>query len=56
LVVNEQGQQRQRYIPAGLEGAVRAGLAEHRRLQQIVARLTQINLELLRRPAGEASA
>lgn len=55
LVVYEEGRQRQCYIPAALEDAVRAGLSEHRRLQQIVARLTQINLSLLRRPGGEAS-
>lgn len=50
LVVYSEGRQRQHYVPAALEGAVREGLAQHRRLLEIVARLTQINLELMRSP------
>lgn len=56
LVVNEGGRQRQRYIPARLESVVHKGLAQHHRLQQIVARLTQINLDLMRQPGGEEPA
>ena len=56
LVVNEGGRQRQRYISAGLESVVHQGLAQYRRLQQIVARLTQINLALMRQPGGAEPA
>lgn len=47
LVVNVNGKQRQRYIPAHLASAVNEGLAQHRRLREIVQRLTEINLLLL---------
>lgn len=53
LVVYEGGRQRQHYIPAALEGAVRAGIAQDGRLRQIAGRLTQINLALLNKSNGE---
>lgn len=48
LVVNTEGRQRQRYVPARLAGAVHRGLAQHRRLLEIVRRLTELNLTILR--------
>mgnify|MGYP006920692668 CR=1 FL=1 len=48
LVINVKGRQRQRYIPVHLADAVHEGLAQYRRLQEIVQRLTEINLALLR--------
>jgi hypothetical protein len=53
LVVNEQGRQRQKYVASRHEPAVRAGLAQHRRLAQIVDRITQLNLALMKVDAYE---
>jgi hypothetical protein len=48
LVVNEEGRQRQKYIPnAKVEAALR-GIAEYHRVQEIVDRITHINLVLLK--------
>ena len=54
LVVNADGRQRQRYVPERLAGAVREGLSQHRRLLEIVRRLTDLNLALLRDGGGGA--
>ena len=52
LVVNADGCQRQRYVPERLAGAVREGLSQHRRLLEIVRRLTDLNLALMRADGG----
>ena len=48
LVVNEGGRQRQKYVPNSCVSQALEGLAEYRRLQDIVDRLTQINLALMK--------
>lgn len=48
LVVNEGGHQRQKYVQNSRARAAQEGLAEYRRLQVIVARITQINLALMK--------
>lgn len=48
LVVNEAGRQRQKYVQNARVPAAREGLAQYRRLREIVDRLTQINLALLK--------
>jgi hypothetical protein len=53
LVVNESGRQRQKYIPNSQVAAALAGVAEHRRVREIVARITQINLALMKEDAYE---
>ena len=52
LVVNTDGRQRQRYVPGRLAGVVQEGLLQHRRLLEIVRRLTDVNLALMRTDAG----
>jgi hypothetical protein len=44
LVINEGGRQRPKYIPNVQVEKVQNGLKQYRRLKEIVARLTQINL------------
>jgi hypothetical protein len=51
LVVNEAGHQRQKYVQNSRVQAALEGLAQYRRLQAIVARLTQLNLALLKEDA-----
>ena len=53
LVVNDAGHQRQKYVPNARVGAALQGLAQYRRLQEIVARVTQINLALLKEDEDE---
>ena len=48
LVVNVGGRQRQKYIPNGKVPAALEGVAQHRRLLELVDRLTEINLILLK--------
>jgi hypothetical protein len=48
LVVNEDGRQRQKYVPNSQVDAAQAGLAEYRRVCEIVTRITQINLLLMK--------
>jgi len=52
LVVNSDGCQRQRYVPERLAGVVHEGLSQHRRLLEIVRRLTDLNLALMRADEG----
>ncbi len=49
LVVNEDGRQRQKYVPNECVGAVLEGLAQDRRLREIVAELTLLNLEIAKK-------
>ena len=51
LVVNEGGRQKQKYIPNAQVEAVRNGIEQHRRLQEIINRITQINITLIRERA-----
>ena len=53
LVVREGGRQRQKYVPNAQVAAAQAGLAEHRRVHEIVDRITQINLSLMKEDAYE---
>jgi hypothetical protein len=48
LVVNEAGRQRQKYVANSHVKAALEGLAQHRRLRQIVDRITQLNLNLMK--------
>lgn len=49
VVVTEEKAQRQHYVPREQVKAVQAGIRQYRRLLKIVAKLTRINLELMRR-------
>jgi hypothetical protein len=53
LVVRENGKQRQKYVPNSQVDAALAGLAEHKRVREIVDRITQINLQLMKERAYE---
>lgn len=48
LVINEDGQQRQKYVPNSQVQAALEGLEQYRRLQEIVERITQLNLALMK--------
>jgi hypothetical protein len=54
LVVNEDGRQRQKYVPNDCVEAVMEGLAQDRRLREIVARLTLLNLAIVKEERHEA--
>ncbi len=53
LVIREEGQQRQKYIPNSQVTAAKTGLSEYQRLREIVDRITQINLALIKEKAYE---
>ncbi len=53
LVVNEEGRQRQKYVPNSCVAQALEGLAQYRRLQDIVERLTQVNLALMKETSRE---
>ena len=48
LVVNEDGRQRQKYVQNSQVEAAQEGLAQDHRLQEIVVRITQLNLALMK--------
>lgn len=48
LVVSESGCQRQKYIPNSWVDVARKGLDQYRRLQEIIGRITEINLALMK--------
>ena len=48
LVVNEDGHQRQKYVQNSQTQVALEGLAQYRRLQEIVDRVTSINLALMK--------
>ncbi len=54
LVVNEFGRQRQKYVPNSYVEAAREGMDQYRRLQEIVGRITEINLSLMKEEDHEA--
>ena len=51
LVVNEDGRQRQKYIPNAQVEAARMGVTQHKRLLELVDRVTRVNVELIREKA-----
>ena len=54
LVVSEAGRQRQKYVANSQVKAALEGLAQHRRLRQIVDRITQLNLNLMKENEHES--
>ncbi|OQW97030.1 MAG: hypothetical protein BWK77_02860 [Verrucomicrobia bacterium A1] len=54
LVVSEAGRQRQKYVANSQVKAALQGLAQDRRLREIVARITQLNLALMKENAHES--
>lgn len=48
LVINEKGRQHQKYVSNSHIEAAQAGLAQYRRLQEIVDRITHLNLALFK--------
>ena len=48
LVINERGRQRQKYIPQSYLATAKRGLAQYKRLQEIVDRITQLNLLIMK--------
>lgn len=47
-MVNEEGRQRQKYIQTRLVEQAKDGIRQHQRLKEIVDRLTNINLLLMK--------
>jgi len=54
LVINEEGRQRQKYVPNSQVVCVLEGLAQYRRVRMIVTRITQLNLALMKENAHES--
>jgi hypothetical protein len=48
LVINVEGRQRQKYIANSQVALALEGIAQYRRLQKIVDRITQLNLTLMK--------
>lgn len=48
VVVNEDGHQRQKYVPQTMADTAIAGLAQYKRLQEIVTQITSINLAIMK--------
>lgn len=55
LVVNEGGRQRQKYIAQTQVGTAQKGLAQYKRLQELVDRITRINLAIMKEEAKRES-
>lgn len=53
LVIQEAGHQRQKYVANSQVDAAMDGLAQHRRLREIVDQITQLNLDLMKENAHE---
>jgi len=53
LVINENGQQRQKYIPNAQVIAAKAGRSDYNRACEIIDRITHINLALMKKDAYE---
>jgi len=49
LVVYEHGHQRQKYVPLDQVAAVKNGIRQYNRMQNIIQELTQINVKLMRK-------
>ena len=54
LVINENGRQRQKYVSNSQVQAALTGLAQYRRLQEIVDRITHLNLALMKETERES--
>jgi hypothetical protein len=54
LVINENGYQRQKYIPNAFVKHAQEGLVQDKRLREIVERITQINLALMKEGKDES--
>ncbi len=48
LVINQNGRQRQKYIPKSQAKAAQNGIAQYRKLQKVIDRITEINLILIK--------
>jgi len=48
LIINEDGQQRQKYVPNSQVVVALEGLEQYRRLRKIIERITQLNLALMK--------
>lgn len=48
LVINDNGRQRQKYVPNSQVEFAKAGIAKYMRLKDIVERITQLNLLLMK--------
>ena len=53
LVVNDNGHQRQKYVPNSQVTAAQAGRTEYKRVCEIINRITHINLALMKENAYE---
>jgi hypothetical protein len=54
LVVNQDGRQRQKYVANAQVEVARAGIAQYRRLREIVERITHINLAVMKENEPES--
>jgi hypothetical protein len=54
LVINEDGRQRQKYIPSLQVDTAKRGLAQYKRLQDIVDSITQLNLLIIKESEDES--
>ena len=54
LVINKDGKQRQKYIPTSQVATAKAGLAQYKRLQEIVDRITYLNLMIMKEANRES--
>jgi hypothetical protein len=55
LVVNQDGHQRQKYIAQTQVGTAQKGLAQYKRLQELVDQITRINLSIMKEEAKRES-
>lgn len=55
LVVNENGKQRQKYIPQSKVDIAQKGIAQYKRLQEIIHQITLINLAIMKEEAENES-
>ena len=51
LVIRKEGRQRQKYVPNSQVAAARKGVAAYQRVGEIVERITEINLSLMKEGA-----
>jgi hypothetical protein len=55
LVINEDGHQRQKYVPQSQIATAQTGLAQYKRLQDLVHQITLINLAIMKKEAKRES-
>jgi len=56
LVINEDGRQRQKYVPQSQIATAQTGLAQYKRLQDLVHQITLINLAIMKEEAKSESS